>query len=325
MDSKQKEFLWMSITIGFYILTGYIGVYNISQMMLWPIFAVPMSLVLIKTRRKELIGTMGIILSIIISFINTGTLDPMIISAFLLFILIPSLIFGTLYCEEKNIPKIIIVTTVVIFLNGIIYLIISRFLGTNYLEAYYNGLDKMQNIWNKQLSDMKAQNILPDMENAEKIYAQTMAKFIRQAKRTYPAMLFIKSLITSTIHLFLIQLIAKIRSWQRPEVKEIYNVKLSSVSAWVFMGLWLLISKKGDIDSASVFAAESMLSILFALFQIIGFICLVALIKKLTIKKVFRVLLIVISVFWLIFNPILLAVFGFLDSLFNFRKVDTLI
>lgn len=72
MNSKNKEVILVNIVIIFYVLTGFMGVYSISQMILWPILAIPMSLLLIKTGKKEVVGLVGVLLSVIISFLSTG-------------------------------------------------------------------------------------------------------------------------------------------------------------------------------------------------------------------------------------------------------------
>ena len=43
MNWKQKDYLWISIITGFYLATGLLGVYDIGQLILWPIFALPMT------------------------------------------------------------------------------------------------------------------------------------------------------------------------------------------------------------------------------------------------------------------------------------------
>lgn len=324
MDSRQKEYLWISIMTGFYILTGAMGIYDVSQIVLWPIFAIPMSLLLIKTKQKEAIGFIGVMLCVIISIISTGGLNLIVISGFLLFILVPAFVVGILYCKETNISKIIIVTTTVMFLDSIIFLAIASFSGVDYLDVYFSSLDAFQSSWNATIRDMKAQNLLPEIEDAEKVYAQVMGQAILQAKRTYPATLFIGSLVTSSLHLFMIQLVARMRSWKRPDIKEMVNVSLSPVSVWIFIGLWIIGPKIGG-DGIWLFAAESMVSILLTLFQIMGLMSMIVLVMKINTKKLFRTLLIVMGVLSFVFNPILLVVIGCLDSLFNFRKVETLI
>lgn len=325
MDSKQKEYLWISVMAGFYMLTGFMGIYDMGQMILWPVFAIPMSLMVIKTKQKEVLGFISLMLAIIISVISTGGVDLIIMSGFLLFIIVPAFVFGVLYCQKTNMSKIIIVTTLVIFLDSIIFLAVASLSGVDYLSAYFSSLDAFQNSWNNTLKDMQIQGLLPDVENAEKLYAQVMAQAILQAKRTYPATLFIASLVTSALHLLMVQLIARIGSWKRPAMKEVVNVRLSPVSVWIFIGLWAMSPKTARPDGVWLFATESMLGILLALFQIAGFIAMVVLVMKINTNKLFRTLLIVMGVFAFVFNPILLVIIGCLDSLFNFRKVETLI
>lgn len=325
MKPKQKEIMWISIVIAFYLLTGFLGIYNISQLIMWPIFAIPMSLFLIKTGQKEVVALLGVMLSVSISFITTGTFDPVIISAFLLFILAPAFIFGVLYRKKINIPLIIINTTITVFLNSIIFLTFSRVLGTDYLEIYFSSLDTLQGIWNESFTNPEVQQLLPEGENVLEMYAQIIGKMVLQAKRTYPATLFTTALTGTTVHLLVVQLIARIGSWERPAMREILNVGLSPVAAWVLVGLWIVGSQVGSIDSTITFASESMLVVLFTLFQIIGMISIIVMTLKLSAKTIIRTVLIGISVFWLIFNPTLLVIVGCLDSMFNVRKVKTLI
>ncbi len=325
MQSKQKEIIWINIVIAFYILTGFLGIYDISQMIKWPIFAIPMSLLLIRTGQKEIVGLVGVMLSVLVSFLSSGKFNPVVISTFLLFILAPAFIFGTLYIEKTNIPRIIIATTITVFLNGIIFLTFNKLLGVDYLELYFLGLDTLQDIWNDSLTDPQMQQLLPEVENVHEIYARFIGKMILQAKRTYPATLFTLSLITSTIHLLVIQLITRIRRWERPAMKEILNVGLSPVAAWVLVGLWIVGMQVGSVDNTITFVTESMLVVLFTMFKIIGLISLIVMAMKLGAKKITQILLIVISLFWLTFNPTLLVIIGCLDSMFNFRKVKTLL
>lgn len=325
MNSQRKESLWLFTMIGFYIITGFLGSYDVSMAFFWPLFAIPMSLFLIKTGKKEVTALIGVLLSVIISFISTGTFHPIVVAVFLLFIMTPSFIFGILYNKQVIIPQIIITTTIVYFASLIIFLTFSKLLNIDYLDSYFAILDATQDIWNEYLSDVEVQKLLPQGENVLEMYMQVMASAIRSAKRTYPATLFTMSLVTTTIHLLLIQLIATIRSWDRPKMKEIFNIGLSPAAAWVLIILWIVIAQMGRVDTIWTFAAESMLSVLFILFQIIGLITMIVLIMKMGATKIIRVMLSIIGILWLILNPTLLVIVGCMDSIFNFRKVKTFI
>lgn len=325
MNSRQKEYLWLFLMVVFYILTGSWGIYNVGLVFTWPLFAIPMSLFVIKTRKIELTALVGIGLSIIISFIGTSTFDPLVVGAFLLFILAPTLVFGSLYKRKMMIPQIIIFTTIVYFFGSIIFLTFAKLVGVDYLEAYFESLDIMQGIWNYSLADIQAQELLPPGEDVLEIAVEFIASAILVAKRTYPATLFIISLTTSTIHLLIIQLIARIRSWGRPAIKEVLNVGLSPAAAWILIILWIVTAQMGNTDTIWTFATESMLRVLFVLFEVIGAISIIVMIQKLKVTVIVRVILSVIGILWLIFNPALLIIFGCMDSIFNFRKVETFI
>ena len=311
--------------IGFYILTGYAGSYDVGMVLMWPIFAIPMSLFLIKTGQKEVGALVGVVLSVVVSFISTGTFHPIIVAVFLLFILAPAFVFGILYHEKVMIPQIVIATTVVYFAGLIVFITFAKFLGIDYLETYFAVLDTTQDIWSQYLSDVEVQKLLPQGENVMELYIQLMANTILVAKRTYPATLFTISLATAAIHLLIVQLIARVRSWERPVMREILNVGLSPAAAWVLIILWISMAQMGNIDTIWTFATESMVSILFILFQVIGLITIMVMIMKMGATKIIRVMLSIISILWLIFNPTLLVVIGCMDSIFNFRKVKTFI
>lgn len=53
MKDKQKEIIWINIVIAFYLIVGFKDIYDISLMALWPIFAVPMTILLIKHIKKK--------------------------------------------------------------------------------------------------------------------------------------------------------------------------------------------------------------------------------------------------------------------------------
>lgn len=325
MSSRQKEYLWLFVMIVFYILTGSWGVYGIGLVFTWPLFAIPMSLFLIKTKQKELTALIGVILSIVISFISTSMFSPLVIAAFLLFILAPTFVFSTLYKKKVIIPRIIIFTTMVYFSGLIVFLTVAKLVGVDYLEAYYETLDIIQEIWNHSLTDVQVQELLPPGDDVLEIFMKYTASAILIAKRTYPATIFIISLVTSTIHLLIVQLIARMRSWSRPAMKEILNVGLSPAAAWILVILWIIIAQMGNTDTIWTFVTESMLRVLFTLFQVIGIVSFIVMIQKLKTTGVVRVMLSIIGMLWLIFNPALLIIFGCMDSIFNFRKVETFI
>ena len=201
MNSKQKESLWLFVMVGFYLIIGYLGSYDVSMVLFWPIFAVPMSLFIIKTGQKEVVALVGVILSVVVSFIGTGTFHPIVIAVFLLFILAPAFVFGTLYHQKVMIPRIIIGTTVAYFGALIVFLTFAKFLQIDYLETYFSVLDATQDIWNQYLSDAEVQKLLPQGENIVELYIKLMANTILVAKRTYPATLFTISLVTTFVHL----------------------------------------------------------------------------------------------------------------------------
>lgn len=327
MNSRQKEYVGLFAIVIFYILTGYLGIYGISQSLLWPVFAIPMSLFLIKTGQKEILALAGVILSVVISFITTSTFHPIVVTSFLVFVLLPAFVFGTLYNKKTQIPLIVINTTVACFFGAIVFLTFGKLLGIDYLGSYFTILDTVQSIWNEYLMGVDFQKILPGKQGKEilDLYIQMIAQVILIAKRTYPATLFTISLTTTIIHLLIIQLIAYIRSWRRPYMRDVLNVGLSPVAAWVLVGLWITVGQMGDVDTIWTFATESMINVLFVLFQIIGLITTLVMIMKIGTNKIVRIILSIISMLWLIFNPTLLVIIGCMDSMFNFRKVKTLI
>jgi len=325
MNPRQKEHLWLFVMIIFYILTGSWGVYNISLVFTWPLFAIPMSLFLIKTGQKELTALTGVILSVIISFISTSMFSPLVVAAFLLLILAPAFVFGILYKKGRMIPRIIIATTIVYLSGLIMFLTFAKLIGIDYLEAYFDTLDIMQEIWNQSLPDMQVQELLPPGEDVLSFTIEVMANAILIAKRTYPASLFITSLVTSTVHLLIIQFIACMRSWSRPAMKEILDIGLAPAAVWVLVILWIMAAQMGNADTIWTFSIESMLRVLFVLFQIIGIIAVIVMIQKLKTTGIVRVMLSIIGMLWLIFNPTLLVIIGCMDSIFNFRKVKTFI
>lgn len=320
MNLRQKDYYWLLGVIGFYILTGYLGMYGIWQGLLWPIFAVPLSLFLARTGQKEIVALTGIVLAVVISFLEAATFNPAIVISFLIFIVAPIFVFGSFYNKRVTIPWIIMMTTIVCFFGWIVFLGFSKLLRMDYLDLYFTLLDVSQEIWNDQLELLFSQDT-----STLALYKEFLAQTILVAKRVYPATLFIISLVTSTIHLLIVQLVARIRSWRRPAMKEILSVGLSPVAAWVLIILWVTAVGMGDTDTIWTFATESMLSIFFFLFQIIGLITVAVMIMKIGTTKMVRIALSIISMLWLMFNPTLLVAIGCLDSMFNFRKAKTLI
>lgn len=325
MYSKQKDIAWISVVVGFYILTAVWGLYGLGITMTWPLFAVPMSLLLIQTGQKEVVGLIGVILAVVISFITTGTFNPIIVSIFLLFILAPTFLFAMMYRERVVIPRIIIMLTILIFLSGIIFIMFSKRLGIDYIGNYFEVLDVFQSMLQEEFIHTPMLQSLYQGENAPQMYEQALGTMVLQAKRTYPATLFIMSLIGSISHVLMVQLFAYIRSWKRPFMKDILKVGLSPVSVWVLLGLWITMVQMNDSDTIWTFAIESMVVVLLTMFQIMGMISLIAMIRQMGLRKIFRGILVFISIFWLIFNPTLLMIIGCIDSIFNFRKVKALI
>ncbi len=325
MDSKQKEYSWLLVVAIFYILTAFVGVYNLDMMLLWPFFAMPMSLFLIKTGQKEITLLAGIILSGIISLITTSGFNPIVIATFLLFVVAPGFVFGILYHQKVMIPKIIMMTTIVYFTSVIVLIAVGKLMGIDYLEAYFSMLDTVQDGWTQYVADLTSQQGFPEGEEVIELYTGVMVETIRMAKRTYPATLFTVGLMTSTLHLLLIQLIARIRAWNRPKMKDILNVALTPAAVWVLIILWIITAQMGSTDTIWTFATESMLRVLFGLFQIVGVITVIVMIRKIAPTKMMRVILWIFGLVWLIFNPILLVIIGCMDSIFNFRKAKLFI
>lgn len=176
MELRQKDIMWIGVVIAFYILSAILGLYNISAMILFPLLAVPMTLLLIKTKQRELVIFIGIMLAVVISFLTTNSLNLIIMSIFLIFILAPGLVVGSLYEKKTSVPRIIIVTTIVVFLGGIIFLTVSKILGVDYLEIYFLKLDEMKTLMNDALVYGKVQSFLPPGDQATETYLEAMGR-----------------------------------------------------------------------------------------------------------------------------------------------------
>lgn len=320
MNYNTKDIIKMTMITIVYVIFGMMGMYSNSLIFLLPLLAIPMTLYLMSNSinvRRDLV--LNILIGLLI-YILTGSLPEVIL--YTLNAVIPAYIVAILYKKNLQIPQIIMYTSTAIAGTLCVYIVALKYLGIDYMQQYLELLSIYQSTQKEVFESIQGYGVTNEQINMlqELIKAQ-----VSILKIVYPALIFIIIIWLVTIQISIVTVIGKIRRWHIPSLKQLVHFKFSKITALLFVIAFLLIQGTNMGESTFSILGWNIYFLINSLYQFIGFVSLVILIKRSKGNKVIKVVGVIITLILVYLSPSMLMMFGLLDTMFNYRKVKNVV
>ncbi|MGL6175289.1 MAG: DUF2232 domain-containing protein [Cellulosilyticaceae bacterium] len=320
MNDNIKDFVKIGLLVFIYVTLGIIGVYSTPVILLLPLLTVPMSLFLMSNQLKT---SKGIKINIFIAFsifLLSGNLIEVIF--YILNVTAPAYIVAKLYKEKIAIPQLILYTTTAIAAILCTSIIALQYFGVDYI-SYYNELLETYQTMQLQVFNTVSQYGLNT--NQIELLEELIQTQIEVLKVVYPAIFFVLILWGVVLQVAIITLVGKMKKWTLPSLKQLLDFKLSKVSALLFISSFLLIQGAGIRESMASMLGWNLFFLISSLYQFIGVISIIMLLKRARFNKMVKVLASIMTFILIYSSPSMLMIFGLLDTMFNYRKVKNVV
>lgn len=321
MKHNTKDVVKMGLLVFIYALLGIIGIYSSTVMILLPLLAVPMTIYLLSSSAKTVkqdVLLNGMIVLII--YLLTGSLPEVIL--YMLNVIVPAYVVAYLYKKNTPIPQVVMYTGTAIAGALFVCIIGLQSLGVDYIQYYFETLDMYQSIQVEIFGTMGQYGLNGDQLNVLKELIATQVEVMKMA---YPAIFFILILWGVVVQLSIVTIIGKIKKWRLPRLRGLAHFKLSRITILLFILSFGLMQGSAMAGSPWSILGWNIFFLVNSLYQFVGIISVVVLIKGLKVNKVAKTLCGIFMLVLMYSSPSMLMLFGLLDTMFNYRKVKNVV
>lgn len=319
-----KDWIKLVLLVVFYISLGVFNIYNNTLIFLFPIIAIPLTIFLMGNKKnviKENIIHIAILVGI---FLLSGDYKQSLL--YILGIVVPAYLVISLYRKKFSIPKIIMVVGVVMGAILVGYTVFAKYMGIDYIQIYLNAIDQYQDIQMKLFNELLAQSSVSGLTEVDfNLLKDIIQTQVLVFKMVYPALFMLLCLFLSLLYIALITFIGNLKGWRLPTLKQLMYFRFSKVAALlIVVGV---LAMQLDTTTKGIWSMTGInLYFLFSsLFQLVGIVAVVMLIRKSKLSGSVKVLGIIASIMIFYSMPLAMTVVGLGDSLFNFRKVENIV
>ncbi|MEG0501511.1 MAG: DUF2232 domain-containing protein [Cellulosilyticaceae bacterium] len=317
MNYNAKDIMKMTVIAIVYVILGVMGIYSNSLIFLLPLLVAPMTLYLMSDSiniRRDLI--LNVLIGILI-YIFSGSLPEVIL--YTLNVIIPAYIVTTLYRKNLQVPQIVMYTSTAIAGILCIYIVGLRYLGIDYVQQYFDLLNMYQSV---QSEVFRTLGIASEQKEMLKQLIEAQVSILRIV---YPALVFIIIIWLIVIQVSVVTLIGKVKKWHLPSLRQLAQFKFSKITVILFVIAFILVQGTGMGDSDFSILGWNLYFLINSLYQFVGLISLVVLIKRSKGNKIVKVAGVIITFILVYLSPSMLMMFGLLDTMFNYRKVKNVV
>lgn len=333
--SPKVSFFWALALAAFYIVLGVMGSQFYYIYIVAGILGIPLSLWTAKygIRSANMIIFLG-------ATVTVGIWVGVIPSMVLLTVIIPSIVCGYLYQQKKPLSTIILTVGLSYFLSILIFVgIMNLVYNINIFVGYLNALTQLEKHMLQYLSQQETYMLgqLPQLRSiwgsvfklTEEQLVQSygiqrivVSQLIYMMQHNYPALLLISMTMVALFQVMLQKLLMYVLEWESPPVKELAIFSISPGVPFLFV-LSIIINNTVDVNRYSTISIgiDNMQMIFLGLMFIVGILFTVHMIKTSRSGIGFKIVMTVLSIFWLLMMPIMYVFIGFIEGIFNFRRI----
>lgn len=328
MEKNKKNVIKLSGIMLIYILLSALGLFGQIGAILFPIIALPFTLFCMQNKvAKELHILFHVVVSIAIYLMVNSVLGILI---YIVSVIIPTYIILFLYKQELALPNIIMYGGLILAAIVFVYFSIMKGLGFDFEAQFGVGLDRITTEFSATLDNMVSMGVPSGMNMAELQTSMNQMKemvsvSIEMLKTLYAAIIVSQTAICFSITVIITNAIARRRMPNLPHTREILNFRVSKVAVLLLVLSMLLTDMNTSVSTEVLVFAYNLMSFLASLFEIVGMLSLIELLRRTSIHSGIKLLGYVGIVILFMTSPYLLMFFGCLDALFNYRKVSIVV
>lgn len=311
--NNNSRYLFLVIILVINTIYSYLFLTNMATIIMSFVFFVPVAIYSLK---YKIDGTLifGISVVCIANYILYGIEDLILYSVM---IALPALIISYLVREKMSFTRSVSLSSISLFICFLgTILLLKTVCDIDVLKTYFDGIDNMEQEVTDIYSTYFANNTNSIKEYSIAIGALKNTFYFM--KYYYPALLYLLCLGISFITIMCISLIANKMKISKLGHANILGLKVSrSIIGFLLIAI-LTKTLYLDDESSFMIAINNILVIIVVMLFFLGVLFEMSMIKRVR-SAGRRVLLILVSIFCLIFFQAYFVVAGFIDSIFQIR------
>ena len=307
----------------FYIILAIPGMYNIGVTIILPLLAIPLMLYMIKNTLSCNTHILYHVATLLAIYALTTSIESCLI--YITGIVVPVYAVSYFYKKKYPLPNTIMYAGIVNGIALLIYQGIMKSLGVNYELEYILLIEELK----KALLPIITSQITLASKVVDKgLEVQLVRMFIDNLdliKQLFASMLIIHAFICTIVQVLIVNLILRRKNKEMPAFGQLLDFRVSKVLLVILAGAILLVAMTTDSISGTMILGINVVVIMYMLFMLLGFLSVIGIIKKSSINKGLKIISSIFLGVLIIVSPTLLILFGFLDTVFNFRKVTIVV
>lgn len=323
MKQDTKGTLTLCALLVFYIVIAILGIYSIGNTILLPILAVPLTLYMIKNTlgiNTHILYHVAVLLSI---YALTGRIESLLI--YIVGIGVPVYAVSYYYKKKYPLPNTIMYAGVISAAAFLLYQVIMKEFGVNYELQYILLTEELKTVLLPMIiSQFTAASSIVD-KGVEVQIAQTFIGNFDLIKQLFAAMLIINAFICTIVQVLITHVILRRKDKELPTLGQLLDFRVSKVLLVILAGAIFLMAMTTDSLSGTMILGVNLVVVIYMLFMLVGFLSVIGIIRKSSINKGLKIISGIFLGVLIMLSPTLLILFGFLDTIFNFRKVTIVV
>lgn len=320
-----KDWLKLSLLIIFYVVLGFFGIYSKTLIFLFPLTAAPLTIYLMgnkKDVKKEF--AMHILVILGIYLVGDNYVQPVL---YALSVVLPAYLIIKLYRYQFSVPQIMMTTGVIMGGVLILYVVVMKFMGVDYIQHYMDFLDYYQKLQLEVFNSMGTSANLTTKLNTEdlELLKEVLSAQVSVFKMVYPALFLLMTLCMSMIYIGIITFFGRMKGWRLPALRQLCYFRLSKLAAGLVVVGILVIQLDRTQEGIFTLLGFNLYFLLNSLFQLIGVVAAIMIIRKSKMGVGFKTMGILVSIIIFYTMPLAMTIVGIGDSLFNYRKLENVV
>lgn len=322
MKSDTKKRIVPIVLLIVYILLATLGVYQFIGFLLSTLLSIPLAIYIIKSKESAYFHITYNIIAVIGVGLMSRSIDGTLI--YLISVTTLAYIFLFLYKEQFPLPNIIVYGTLLISVMMFIYMGAMKVLGVNYEAQFISILEEMKHIFLPILKENFSAAGINDIETQNQLI-QSFIAVIDMMKQIYPAFMVLSTLSLITVSTLILNVVLRIKNKFIPSARQLLEFRVSKIVIAILFVAMLIVGFESNVNSTLMIVAVNLVVILNMLLSLVGGLALLGIVRKSTmhtgLKVICYIVVVVIFTTW----PTILMLFGSLDTLFNYRKVNIIV
>ncbi|WP_054742900.1 DUF2232 domain-containing protein [Cellulosilyticum ruminicola] len=313
----------MCVLLVFYIILAIPGIYNIGTTIILPFVVIPLTLYLIKNTLGYKTHILYHVATLLAIYALTASIESCLI--YITGIIVPAYAVAYFYKKKYPLPNTIMYAGIISGVACLIYQGLMKWLGMNYELEYILLIEELKNAL---LPIVTAQLTATSKVVDKGLEVQLVQMFIGNLdliKQLFASMIIIHTFICTIIQVLITHIILRRKDKELPKFGQLLDFKISRLLLVVLAGAILLVATATDSLSSTMILGMNVVVIMYMLFMLLGLLSVIGIIKKSSINKGLKIISSIFLGVLIIVSPTLLILFGFLDTVFNFRKVTIVV